>query len=282
MRQRQKRKKKHGLRNLLILFVICIGFYYSQFWWIAPQEAHFVSAELPAAFEGFRVVQISDLHGKEFGRDSEALLKAVAAQQPDIIAITGDLVDLKTDWSILPPLLNGLSELAPTYFVTGNHEWTLRQNLPAALEVIRSCGVTVLENQFLILEREGAQIALCGIHDPNGRADQKTPQALYAEVPEGIFTLLLAHRNEHQQDYLSYNLTLVGHAHGGIVRLPFTDGLVDTQMHWFPSYTSGFYELESGAAMFVSRGLGETPRFGLRLFNRPHLPVIVLDSASTS
>ena len=276
MKERRNRGKSHWLRNLLLLLVIGTVFYYSQYWWIVPQEVTFTSTDLPAAFDGLRIVQVSDLHGKEFGRDSASLLRAVADQEPDLIAITGDLVDLKTDWSILPPLLEGLSDIAPSYFVTGNHEWTLRQNLPAALDMIRSCGVTVLENQFLILERDGAEIALCGIHDPNGRADQKTPQELFSEVPEGLFTLLLAHRNEHRQDYLEYDLTLVGHAHGGIVRLPFTDGLVDTQMDWFPSYTNGFYELESGATMFVSRGLGETPRFGLRLFNRPHLPVIVL------
>ena len=276
MKERRNRGKSHWLRNLLLLLVIGTVFYYSQYWWIVLQEVTFTSTDLPAAFDGLRIVQVSDLHGKEFGRDSASLLRAVADQEPDLIAITGDLVDLKTDWSILPPLLEGLSDIAPSYFVTGNHEWTLRQNLPAALDMIRNCGVTVLENQFLILERDGAEIALCGIHDPNGRADQKTPQELFSEVPEGLFTLLLAHRNEHRQDYLEYDLTLVGHAHGGIVRLPFTDGLVDTQMDWFPSYTNGFYELESGATMFVSRGLGETPRFGLRLFNRPHLPVIVL------
>jgi len=276
MERRQRRKKKHGLRRIAVLIVIAVSFLYSQYWRIAPQEATFTSAALPAAFDGLRIVQVSDLHGKEFGKDSVSLLKAVAAQKPDIIAITGDLVDLKTDRAMLPPLLTGLVDIAPTYFVTGNHEWTLRRELPALLEEIRSHGVTVLENEYLILERDGAEIALCGIHDPNGRADQKTPQALYAEVPEGLFTLLLAHRNEHREDYLEYDLTLVGHAHGGIVRLPFTDGLVDTQMNWFPSYTSGFYELESGATLFVSRGLGETPRFGLRLFNRPHLPVLVL------
>ena len=276
MKERRNRKKSHRLRNFLLLIVIGMGFYYSQYWMIVPQTVTFTSAELPAAFDGLRIVQVSDLHGKEFGKDSVSLLRTVAAQEPNIIAITGDLVDLKTDWDILPPLLTGLADIAPTYFVTGNHEWTLRQDLPAALELIRSCGVTVLENQYLILEQGGAEIALCGIHDPNGRADQKTPQELFAEVPEGLFTLLLAHRNEHRQDYLEYDLTLVGHAHGGIVRLPFTDGLVDTQMDWFPSYTNGFYALDSGAAMFVSRGLGETPRFGLRLFNRPHLPVIVL------
>ena len=279
MKQRRKKGKKHGLCKLFILIVISVGFYYSQFWWIVPQEATFTSPALPVAFDDFRIVQISDLHGKAFGKDSVDLLKAVAAQKPDIIAITGDLVDIKTDWAMLPPLLTGLTDIAPTYFVTGNHEWTLRRELPTLLEEISSCGVVVLENEYLILERSGEKIVLCGVHDPNGRADQKTPQQLYAEVPEGLFTLLLAHRNERREEYLNYDLTLVGHAHGGIVRLPFTDGLVDTKMDWFPSYTSGFYELESGAAMFVSRGLGETPRFGLRLFNRPHLPVLVLKTA---
>ena len=153
---------------------------------------------------------------------------------------------------------------------------------PAELKkALEARGVTVLSNEFLALERNGDTAVLAGIDDPNGYADQKSPEAVAEEVRaaygENAFWMLLAHRNDHfpeQYSLLGADLVLSGHGHGGLIRLPFTDGLVSTDRSLFPSYTAGFYEA-NGGEVFVSRGLGNSgPSF--RLFNRPEVAVLTL------
>ncbi len=256
---------------------------------LQTDEYTFSSAGLPAAFDGFRVVQLSDLHGKQFGEGNARLVAAVAAAKPDLIALTGDFVDAQSSVDDVVPLVEGLVALAPTYYVTGNHEWGSGQ-AQAVLQTLRSLGVTCLENEFVSVERGGQHILLAGVNDPNGFADQKTPEALAAEVAAAEpnpFWLLLAHRNNlfsGKYCRLGANLTLCGHAHGGIVRLPFTDGLVSPDKSAFPSFTSGFYTCDDGcgahATVFVSRGLGNSPHWTFRLFNAPQVAVIELKSSN--
>ena len=146
-------------------------------------------------------------------------------------------------------------------------------------------GVTVLSNEYLKLERGGDTIVLAGIDDPNGPYDQKTPEELSGEIHAALgdpYVLLLAHRNEYYQVYgrCGFDLTLCGHVHGGLIRLPFTDGLVDnTRRRFFPTHTAGLYPLDGGGTLMVSRGLGNGG-ISFRLFNRPHLPVIVLKAGA--
>lgn len=150
-----------------------------------------------------------------------------------------------------------------------------------AEKALEARGVTVLSNEFLALERNGDTAVLAGIDDPNGYADQKSPEAVAEEVRaaygENAFWMLLAHRNDHfpeQYSLLGADLVLSGHGHGGVIRLPFTDGLVSTDRSLFPSYTAGLYE-KNGSTLFVTRGLGNTgPSF--RLFNRPEVAVVTL------
>ena len=141
-------------------------------------------------------------------------------------------------------------------------------------------GVTVLSNAFLPLERNGDTIILAGIDDPNGYADQKTPEAVAAEVYAAYgdpFWVLLAHRNnrfEQQYSLLGADLVISGHAHGGIIRLPFLGGLISHDLELFPDYTAGLYEV-NGSVLFVSRGLGSSGA-SFRLFNRPEVAVLTL------
>ena len=253
-------------------------------WWgnnaLVTEEYTYASAALPAAFDGFRVVQLTDLHGKQFGSGNARLVAAVRAAKPDLIALTGDFVDARSDVSDLIPLIEGLLPLAPVYYVTGNHEWGSGQAL-TVVRTLKSMGVTCLENEFAAVERGGEHILIAGVHDPNGFADQKTPEQLAEEVrayEDDPWWLLLAHRNNvfpGRYSKLGADLTLCGHAHGGIWRLPFTDGLLNTEMQFLPSYTSGFYEC-GGATVFVSRGLGNSPHWAFRLFNPPQVAVITL------
>ena len=150
--------------------------------------------------------------------------------------------------------------MAPTYFVSGNHEWPAGA-MSELTPLLKECGVTYLSNTFVTLERNGGAIAVAGIDDPNGFADQKTPQEVARDVRDAIgdgFWLLLAHRNTHfETDYaaLGADLTLSGHGHGGLWRLPFTDGLLGNGGALLPSYTNGFYTCRD-ADVFVTRGLG--------------------------
>ena len=155
-------------------------------------------------------------------------------------------------------------------------------NVKTLKGILTQCGVTVLSNEYVVLERNGEKAVLAGVDDPNGYADQKTPEELRGEISAahpGCSVILLAHRNDRFEEYAAagYDLVLSGHAHGGIIRLPFTDGLVGTSRNLFPTWTSGVYTL-GDSTLFVSRGAGNNTVNvpGFRLFNRPELAVIEL------
>ena len=238
-------------------------------------------AALPEGFDGWRVVVLGDLHTAYFGEDNRDLLDAVRDAAPEQIFLVGDLLDAfhEVPDGYAAAVADGLSAIAPTYYVTGNHEWAIG-GVPELKETLAEHGVTVLSNEFLELERGGDTVVLAGIDDPNGYADQKTPEALAAELYAAYgdpFWVLLAHRNNYfpeQYSLLGADLVVSGHGHGGLVRLPFTDGLVSVERTLFPSYTAGLYE-ENGSALFVTRGLGNTGST-FRLFNRPEVAVVTL------
>ncbi len=278
---------RRRIRRLLLLPLALAAagvlFFWCQQNVIQTEVIEVTDARLPAAFDGLRVAIVSDVHGKEFGADSAVLLAKTARLTPDLIAITGDLVHRRDQLEMVPALAAGLSAIAPTYYVTGNHEWAAKL-APEVKDLLEQEGVTVLSNSFLPLEREGQRIVLAGVDDPNGPYDQKTPVQVSGEIKAAwgdVFTLLLAHRNDHCEAYdqAGFHLILSGHAHGGVVRLPFTDGLIGPNMRLFPSRTAGYYALEQGQ-LVVSRGLGISAE-PFRLFNRPHLPVVILRAADS-
>ena len=240
--------------------------------------------DLPRGFDGFKIVQLSDLHGSEFGRDNARLIKAVADEEPDLIALTGDFLDEGKAGQELPALealVKELVKLAPVYFVSGNHDWASGA-APELFETLGAAGVNCLRNDFVYLERGGDVLVLGGVDDPNGPADMETPDEfaarLRSEAP-GAFTLLLAHRAYWAERYpeLDVDLILCGHTHGGIVRLPFLGGVAGTNFALFPEYDAGLFE--TGAyKLYISRGLGNSvplPRF----LNTPELVSITLKCA---
>jgi predicted MPP superfamily phosphohydrolase len=146
--------------------------------------------------------------------------------------------------------------------------------------MLEECGVNVLSNEYLILEQNGDRLALLGAEDPNGYANQKTVGQLADQVrsEQGpVYQLLLSHRNNKYEDYAAarVDLTLAGHAHGGLIRIPGTDGLIGPQRELMPHYTAGLYDLDYGQ-MVVSRGLADQ-RPAFRLLNRPDVPLVVLE-----
>lgn len=284
-----KHSRKHPLRRLAVLAVFLLVLVLFFRWEnTSLQIARFdpVFTDLPTGFDGCRIVVLSDLHGAEFGENNEELFQTVADQSPEYIFYLGDLEDKYRgpEPGYAEAVAAGLTAIAPTYYVTGNHEWAIG-DVPELKERLAAQGVTVLSNNFTTLERNGDTVVLAGIDDPNGYADQKTPETVAAEVYAAYgdpFWLLLAHRNdrfEEQYSLLGADLVLSGHGHGGIIRLPFTDGLLSTNRTLFPSYTAGLYD-KNGSALFVTRGLGNSgPSF--RLWNRPEVAVVTLHRAES-
>ena len=279
-----RRHRGHPLRRVLLFLIFilfCVGFFHWSNHSLQVQRFTFTSPRLPAGFDGCVLVQLSDLHGALFGEDNRDLLKVVAKERPDYIFLTGDLLDQyrATPHSYAVSLGGALADIAPTYFVTGNHEWAL-PDVPGLKRALEVAGVQVLTNEYTVLARDGDNAVLAGIDDPNGYADQKTPEEVAEEVRAAFdapFWMLLAHRNNYFEDEycrLGADLVISGHGHGGLVRLPFTDGLVSVERTFFPSYTAGFYQA-GGADLFVSRGLGNSGRT-FRLFNRPQVAVLTL------
>lgn len=246
-------------------------------------ETALVSPALPPAFDGLRIVELADLHGRVFGRGSRRLLAAVRRAEPDLICIDGDLFDEHTDLAMLPPLLRGLCAIAPVYYVTGNHEWRV-PGLRGILAQMRACGVTVLQDDWRVLRRGEDALIVAGTDDPCGPAERKTPAELIADIRaeagEAAFLLLLTRRNDQlpQWSALGVQAVLAGHCHGGVVRLPFVGGLFGTDRRLFPAWDAGLYR-QGETALYVSRGLGYT-NVHFRLFNRPEVAVIVLRRGS--
>ncbi len=235
----------------------------------------------------FTIAQVSDLHNAEFGGGNQELLAMLEEAQPDLIAITGDLIDSRrTDPAPALAFLEGAVELAPVCYVTGNHEfraYDAYQDLKSHMEEL---GVIVLENESMVLEE--VPLRVIGLDDPSFgvRSDPSaTPEqilqgALTALAPqageEDLRTVLLAHRPEYVELYSQHgaDLVLSGHAHGGQVRLPGVGGLYAPGQGFLPAYTSGLYQIGE-TSLVVSRGLGNS-LFPLRVNNRPEVVLVEL------
>ena len=257
---------------------------------LTVEEIVITSKRIPTPFTGFRMVQVSDLHHRSFGKDHQTLLGTIQKAKPDIIVLTGDFVDSRhTDLAMALAFSKQSVQIAPTYYVTGNHEARITewQTFAAKLKIL---GVKILENETVHLERDDAVITLAGVHDPMFQEDalpgasQVGTQAEMAETISDLhlspntYTVLLSHRPELFDVYVANNVDLVltGHAHGGQIRLPFIGGLVAPGQGLFPKYDAGLFE-KYDTKMIVSRGLGNSI-FPVRINNRPHLVVITLAS----
>ena len=230
---------------------------------------------LPAAFDGLRIAQVSDLHNTSHWPDAVEALKQA---EPDLIVLTGDLIDSRnTDVEAALAFAREAAAISPCYYVSGNHEARISA-WPALRQGLKDAGVTVLENEKILLERNGASIMVLGLRDPDFGGDQAAALEKLTAQSEG-FRILLSHRPERLELYARYDVDLVfsGHAHGGQVRLPFLGGLIAPHQGWFPEYDSGLYALD-GTRMLVSRGVGNSI-VPLRINNRPEIVLAVLECA---
>ena len=247
----------------------------------AATQVTVASGALPEAFEDFKIAHVSDLHNAVFGRKNEKLLSLIRAAEPDIIAITGDLIDSRhTDIDSALAFVEAAAEIAPVYYVTGNHE--SRLDFDEIETRLIAAGARVLRNEAEDIGRGGERIRLAGIDDPSFiRTGGTSEERAAAELEQlgdggGTFTVLLAHRPELVEVYAEYGagLVLSGHAHGGQVHLPLLGGLYAPGQGLLPEYDSGLYSLGE-TQMVVSRGLGNSVA-PLRVNNRPELVIVTL------
>ena len=242
--------------------------------------------KIPDSFSGFRIAQISDLHNAEFGKENKKLLSLLETCEPDIILLTGDLVDSRnTDIEIAISFSKKATAIAPTYYVSGNHEARIDE-YKDLIEGLENAGVQVLRNESVLLEQSGENICVAGMEDQSfvtdylfGDSETVTKDVLSELISdEDVFTILLSHRPELFDAYVECKADLVfsGHAHGGQFRLPFIGGIVAPNQGLFPEYDAGQFK-EGSTNMIVSRGIGNSI-LPFRVNNRPEIVLVELKS----
>lgn len=239
------------------------------------------SKKLPESFDGFKIVQLSDLHGAEFGEDGMELVDKVGSLEPDMIALTGDFVTDEGDLAAVEKLAARLVKLCPVYFVSGNHEFGSGLAVKVR-NILERAGVKYLSNEYLTISRGDDEILLGGVEDPLAYADMLSPDELAQKMNDAApdaFKILLGHRNYWMTEYpeLPVDLIFCGHAHGGLVRIPGVGGLIGTDRRLFPDFDAGQFN-NGRYTLIVSRGLGNSVPIP-RIFNRPEIVCVELSSA---
>ncbi len=241
------------------------------------------SSRIPSAFSHYKIAVISDLHNAEFGEDNRHLISMIEKEKPDIIAITGDLVDSgNTDLEVAEKLVKKLVAVAPCYYVTGNHEAWLSRQYNKLEQKLLDAGVTVLHDTSVKLTKDNQTIQLAGLDDPDFTdRDSSIHESMLQTKLERMnltddYCILLSHRPEDFNVYLAADIDLVlsGHAHGGQFRLPFIGGLIAPDQGFFPKYDCGKYS-EKNTDMIVSRGIGNSI-IPVRFNNRPEVVMVEL------
>ena len=247
-------------------------------------EYQITSDKIPEAFSGFRIAQVSDLHNAEFGEGNCKLIGLLSQTDPDMIVLTGDLIDSRqTDNEIALEFAEQAMQISPVYFISGNHEARVREYDDLKMGLV-DAGVVVLENQQVQITKEGEHITLIGVDDPSFRTDylfgdaESVIKQATADLQNETdsFTILLSHRPELFDTYVDSGVDLVfsGHAHGGQFRIPLVGGLVAPNQGFFPKYDAGQFNREN-TTMIVSRGVGNSI-IPVRFNNRPEIIVVSL------
>lgn len=263
---------------LILLVVVCLfTFFYYENHHLVVSEYHYRNAKISNTLNGYRIVQLSDIHNAVFGKDNQGLLKMVREQEPNMIVITGDLVDSNhTNIDAALALVAQLTTICPVYYVTGNHEyWLTNENQENLMNGLSNAGVTCLKDEIKGISIGKDSFSLIGLDD-NSLFNSTLQELMNTDHDD--FTLVLAHEPQYLQQYskTGVDLVLTGHAHGGQFRLPFLGPLVAPDQGFFPEYTEGIH-IWGDTTMIISRGLGNSV-VPVRLFNDPEIVTVILES----
>ncbi|OPJ55859.1 metallophosphoesterase [Alkalithermobacter paradoxus] len=269
------------IKIFLPILIFTIGFLYFNNNYIVTRKIDIHSRKTPLELNDFKIVQISDLHSKSFGKNQRKLINSVKNQKPNLIVLTGDMVDRRRyNEKPVIDLVKEVIKIAPTYYITGNHEiWS--GNFNQLQNKLTSIGVRVLRNEIEEIKIGNEKIYIMGLDYPHGSKDDKeivenTLTKLHSNIENDKFKILLAHRPDLIDTYSIFPLDLVfsGHAHGGQIRLPFMGGVIAPHQGFLPKYTSGLYK-KHNTQMVVSRGLGNSLS-PFRVFNFPEIITVTL------
>lgn len=275
-------------RTTIILVMLLISIMVSWVIWgnlsVETTKLTVTAKDLPEAFDKFSIAHISDLHNAEYGKNNEKLIDILEAESPNIIAITGDLIDSNhTNLEVALSFAQQAVKIAPCYFVTGNHEAWIGSQYEELKTSLQNTGITVLQDEAIELNYGDVCIQLIGLNDPDfSERDRLLSESILevklsqVNISDG-FTILLSHRPEYFNVYQNKNIDLVlsGHAHGGQFRLPLGGGVIAPGQGLFPKYDAGAYT-ENGTTMIVSRGVGNSI-IPVRINNPPEIVIIELN-----
>lgn len=292
-------KKKNGLLYIFLLLLLIVGFFYWQNNGLQISQYILSYETLPKKFDGFRIAQISDMHGKTFGQKNSTLVKKIKKLNPDILLVTGDMMSsTNNDGGAFLDFLDEFKQACPVYMCLGNHEQIARwfnQNgdkkidYYSFIEEVKKRGVKLLDNDKVFIERKGETLSLEGLtlelyhysrRDVDNYDENLSLTKEYIDEvigrPGSKFTILMAHNPSYFTEYAAWGaeLTLSGHIHGGIIQVPFKGGLLSPERVFFPKYDAGLFE-QGTSKMIVNRGLGYSV-INFRLFNRPEVSFIEL------
>lgn len=270
---------------ICLLLILCGIYFYFENTTLEVSTYQIASNKIPNEFNNYKIIQISDFHNNTSSKLTKKLIAEIKNQKPNIIVITGDLIDsTKTNVDIAIDMIKEIIEIAPVYYVTGNHEARTNEYDNLKSQMIE-LGVKILENEAQEIQLNNSTINILGINDPsfNKERDILDSEIVKSNM-ENIqynkdnFTILLSHRPEVFKIYVEKNIDLVftGHAHGGQIRLPFIGGIIAPNQGTFPEYTDGIYR-EKDTTMVVSRGIGNSI-IPFRVNNRPELMIVELKS----
>ncbi len=288
----EKRIRKHRLLRRTIIAAVLAGLCIWAFYiGLTPRVYEIETDKIPAE-KSVRIVAVTDLHSHIYGKDQQPLIDMIIKQQPDIIALVGDIADDEEPDDGTRLLLEGICEIAPMYYVSGNHEyWS--DGYDDIKSMMESYGVKVLDNESEDIIVNGVRLCISGVDDPymfdytedsdylemDGEEDLFRQR--FSDIDGSVFNVLLAHRPELIDLYQQYGFDLVlsGHTHGGQIRVPLLiNGLFAPDQGWFPKYAGGRYDFDN-QTLIVSRGLAFNDLIP-RIFNPPEVVVIDIEGNS--
>ena len=276
------RKKRIFIIILMLLFILVVWTIWGNV--TAGVTRYTVTSNrLPHSFDGYKIAVVSDLHNAQFGNNNSQLVEKIKKEYPDIIAITGDLVDSnRTDIEIAIQLVSQLTEIAPCYYVTGNHEAWIKEQYMELEKGLIAEDVVILHDNVIQLTKDSEAIQIAGLDDPDFTDSDIYIQESMLQTRisnmslSNEYCILLSHRPETFEAYVSEEVDLVlsGHAHGGQFRVPFIGGIIAPNQGLFPEFDAGKY-IKNNTIMIVSRGIGNSI-IPIRFNNRPEIVIVEL------
>jgi len=274
----------------IFLIISLISIIFSYFL-IDVTEYTINSSKIPKSFNGYKILQLSDLHNSSYGKNNNRLLKKINEINPDIIVMTGDMVSSNTkNFDNFFSFSKEISKKYRTYYIMGNHELRMNKtNQEKIIASLKDLGIYILDNKKVELTKESDSILLYGLHQPVSTYKNVLKKStkedftlsnlenIFPKLDNSRFNIILSHSPFIFEvlEKWGADLVLSGHVHGGLVRLPLIGGVLSPERTFFPKYDFGEYSI-GDSKMILSRGLGNGT-INLRVFNNPEICLIKFD-----